>query len=217
MKLTLSGYLKALYFKFIDLLHFPFVKKGKYDSYHHLYDEFLSVGKSIPSPVVLEIGSRNVTGISRRNLFPNCREYVGFDILPGESVDVAGDVHKLSEYFSLEYFDIVYSISVFEHLLFPWKAVIEINKVPTRFLLSQNYPNPFNPTTTISYKIPQTEFVSLKIYDILGREAATLVNEEKPAGSYEVQFNANGLTSGIYFYQLRAGEYSETKKMLLLK
>jgi photosystem II stability/assembly factor-like uncharacterized protein len=85
------------------------------------------------------------------------------------------------------------------------------------YKLNQNYPNPFNPATTITYQIPQTGFVSLKVYDILGREVATLVNEEKLAGSYEVQFEGSGLTSGIYFYQLKAGEYSETKKMSLLR
>lgn len=89
------------------------------------------------------------------------------------------------------------------------------------YKLNQNYPNPFNPVSTISYQIPQTEFVSLKVYDILGREVATLVNEEKPVGSYEVQFNSHSgnvrnLTSGIYFYQLKAGEYTETKKMILI-
>jgi photosystem II stability/assembly factor-like uncharacterized protein len=93
---------------------------------------------------------------------------------------------------------------------------------PKSFLLSQNYPNPFNPATTIAYQIPQTEFVTLKVYDILGREVAVLVNEEKPAGSYEIQFNSHSvegrnLTSGIYFYQINAGEYSETKKMILLR
>ena len=129
MKLTFFGYLKALYFKFIDFLHFPFIKKGSNDPYHKLYNEFLLIGKAIPSPAVLEIGSRNVTGITRRDIFTHCKEYVGFDILPGEAVDVVGDVHKLSDYFTSEYFDIVYSISVFEHLLFPWKAVLEINKV----------------------------------------------------------------------------------------
>jgi photosystem II stability/assembly factor-like uncharacterized protein len=93
----------------------------------------------------------------------------------------------------------------------------ETNLYPELFSLNQNYPNPFNPTTIIAYQIPQTKFVTLKVYDILGREVATLVNEEKSAGSYEVQFTANGLTSGIYFYQLKAGDYTETKKMILLR
>jgi len=89
------------------------------------------------------------------------------------------------------------------------------------FMLEQNYPNPFNPSTTISYHVPETSFITLKVYDILGNEIATLVNEEKPAGSYEVEFqSAIGswqLTSGMYFYQLKVGNYVETKKMLLLK
>ncbi len=83
--------------------------------------------------------------------------------------------------------------------------------------LSQNYPNPFNPITTINYQNPEFSFVTLKLYDVLGNEAATLINEEKPAGEYEVQFNGNELTSGIYFYQLKAGNFVETKKMVLMK
>jgi ligand-binding sensor domain-containing protein len=85
------------------------------------------------------------------------------------------------------------------------------------FSLSQNYPNPFNPSTVISYQLPVIGFVTLKVYDILGREVATLVNEEKPAGEYEVEFDGSNLTCGIYFYQLKAGEFAETKKMILLK
>ena len=89
------------------------------------------------------------------------------------------------------------------------------------YLLSQNYPNPFNPSTTIRYEIPERSFVTIKIYDVLGNEIATLVNEEKSAGSYEVIFNTEASiknpASGIYFYQLSAGNYTETKKMILLK
>ncbi len=94
---------------------------------------------------------------------------------------------------------------------------------PDKFILSQNYPNPFNPSTTIKYSIPKQSYVTLKIYDILGREVAALVNEEKPAGNYEVAFNkqkttnCKQLASGIYFYQIKAGDYVSTKKMTLLK
>ncbi|MGB5849035.1 MAG: T9SS type A sorting domain-containing protein, partial [Ignavibacteriaceae bacterium] len=87
----------------------------------------------------------------------------------------------------------------------------------TNFKLSQNYPNPFNPTTSIIYQIPKVSFVTIKVYDILGNGIATLVNEEKPAGSYEVEFDGTVLPSGIYFYQLRAGNFIETKKMVILK
>ena len=98
----------------------------------------------------------------------------------------------------------------------------EESEIPSNYYLSQNYPNPFNPSTTIKYQIPEISFVTITVYDILGREVATLVNEEKPAGSYEVQFSSyseegRNLTSGIYFYQLKANNYVETKKMILLK
>jgi photosystem II stability/assembly factor-like uncharacterized protein len=85
------------------------------------------------------------------------------------------------------------------------------------YSLSQNYPNPFNPSTIINYQIPKAGFVTLKVYDILGREVAELVNKEKVAGSYKVNFNAENLSSGIYFYQLKTKEFSETKKMMLIK
>jgi hypothetical protein len=88
-----------------------------------------------------------------------------------------------------------------------------------KFLLEQNYPNPFNPSTSIQYAISSAQFVTLKVYDLLGREVATLVNEEKTAGSYNVEFRMQNLelSSGIYFYKLQAGDFVETKKMILLK
>jgi hypothetical protein len=85
------------------------------------------------------------------------------------------------------------------------------------FSLSQNYPNPFNPSTSIQYAISNRQFVTLKVYDVLGKEVATLVNEEKPAGNYNIEFYGSNLASGIYYYQLRAGEFVEVKKMILLK
>jgi hypothetical protein len=85
------------------------------------------------------------------------------------------------------------------------------------YILSNNYPNPFNPTTTISYQIPEFSFVTIKIYDVLGNKISTLINEEKPAGSYKVEFNGSELPSGIYFYRLQAGDYIEAKKMVLMK
>jgi hypothetical protein len=91
------------------------------------------------------------------------------------------------------------------------------NNNPNRFSLTQNYPNPFNPTTTIKYKIPEISFVTIKVYDVLGNEVATLVNEEKPAGSYEIEFEGISLTSGIYFYKIKAGDFIETKKMIMIK
>jgi hypothetical protein len=85
------------------------------------------------------------------------------------------------------------------------------------FSLNQNYPNPFNPTTTIKYSIPEMSKVSLTLFNLLGEEVATLVNEEKVAGYYTVEFNASSLSSGVYFYRLQAGSFTETKKMVLMK
>jgi len=88
---------------------------------------------------------------------------------------------------------------------------------PVEFSLSQNYPNPFNPSTKIKYALSSRQYATLKVYDILGNEIATLVNEEKPAGRYEVEFDGTGLPSGIYFYRLQANDFVNTNKMILLK
>lgn len=85
------------------------------------------------------------------------------------------------------------------------------------FELSQNYPNPFNPTTVIDYTIPKDAHVTLKIYDVLGREVETLINENEQVGRYKVNFDGARLASGVYFYRLAAGSHVITKKMLLLK
>ena len=103
------------------------------------------------------------------------------------------------------------------------EITIDLEEIVTEYKLAQNYPNPFNPSTTIKYSIPIVETTrrvvstTLKIYDILGNEVATLVNEQKPMGNYEVKFNASNLSSGIYFYQLKAGNFVETKKLMLMK
>ena len=93
----------------------------------------------------------------------------------------------------------------------------EDNLTPDDFVLYQNYPNPFNPSTVINFYLPVSGDVTLKVYDILGREVVTLLNETKNAGSYDVTFNAGGLASGIYLYRIQAGSFVETKKMILLR
>ena len=102
------------------------------------------------------------------------------------------------------------------------KFTVESMTLPLRFELYQNYPNPFNPTTTIKFKLPESGFTTLKIYDLFGKEVTTLINDKLDAGTYEVKFSTNdlkdkSLASGIYFYQLKSGKYSEMKKMILLK
>jgi hypothetical protein len=99
----------------------------------------------------------------------------------------------------------------------PSNTELEKNIELKDYILFQNYPNPFNPKTNIKYSIVDKGFVSLKVYDVLGNEVSTLVNEEKLTGKHEVDFNANGLTSGVYYYKIQAGNYFETKKMVLIK
>jgi len=91
------------------------------------------------------------------------------------------------------------------------------SQIPTKFSLEQNYPNPFNPATTIAYSIPKESQVSLKIYDVMGREVVEVVNGRQSAGSYNVEFDASSLASGTYLYKLTAGEFISVKKMVLLK
>ncbi|HMN23609.1 MAG TPA: right-handed parallel beta-helix repeat-containing protein [Ignavibacteriaceae bacterium] len=115
---------------------------------------------------------------------------------------------------------------------FEYSNIIEVDfSLPIGFSLEQNYPNPFNPTTTIKYSVPNVTLspdksginsvegsrVQLKIYDVLGNEVATLINEEKPAGNYEIRFDASSLASGVYFYKLQSGSFIETRKMILLR
>ena len=89
--------------------------------------------------------------------------------------------------------------------------------VPLKTNLEQNYPNPFNPSTVISYRLSTAGHLTLKVFDVLGKEVAALVNETKNAGNYSVQFNAAKLSSGIYFYRLQSGNFVETKKMIFTK
>jgi hypothetical protein len=99
------------------------------------------------------------------------------------------------------------------------KTYVDNEILPASFQLLQNYPNPFNPSTAISYQLSAFSHVSLKVYDVLGREVATLVREFQQAGYYNSQFSIRNsqLPSGVYFYRLTAGNYSETKRMLVLK
>ena len=94
---------------------------------------------------------------------------------------------------------------------------VKDNRNTMTYHLFQNYPNPFNPSTTIKYQIPKESNVTIKIYDVLGREVSTLLNTEQKVGEHEVEWNANGFASGIYFYQIKAKNFIDTKKMLLIK
>jgi hypothetical protein len=91
------------------------------------------------------------------------------------------------------------------------------SSVPNEYKLYQNYPNPFNPMTNIKYQISKAGFVILKIYDILGRQISTLINEKQTPGSYNVTFDATSLSSGVYFYKLQTDNFTDTKKMVIIK
>ena len=93
----------------------------------------------------------------------------------------------------------------------------DLDQIPNGFSLNQNYPNPFNPNTKISFSIPATNLVCIKVYDLNGELVETLLNEEKSAGTYSIYWNAAAKSSGVYFYKIQAGNFTETKKMILLK
>jgi hypothetical protein len=92
------------------------------------------------------------------------------------------------------------------------------NSIPLKFNLSQNYPNPFNPVTKIKYELPRNINVTIKVYDLLGREVTTLINNEfRNAGNYEIEWNGSNYASGVYFYRIQAGDFTDVKKMVLIK
>ena len=96
-------------------------------------------------------------------------------------------------------------------------SIEDENSIVSNYHLAQNYPNPFNPITKIKYSIPKSELVQIKVYDILGKEVKKILNEYTQAGTYEIEFNARNLPSGVYFYKMISGSYSDTKKMILLR
>ncbi len=101
---------------------------------------------------------------------------------------------------------------------FSYSNIVQVEiTAPSKFQLYQNYPNPFNPSTLISYQIPVSSNVTLKVYDAIGNEVATLVDEFKPAGNYDFRFDSAVIPSGVYFYQLKTDNFLQTRKMLLLK
>ncbi|NMB82039.1 MAG: T9SS type A sorting domain-containing protein [Ignavibacteria bacterium] len=95
--------------------------------------------------------------------------------------------------------------------------MVDVDYLPQNYDLFQNYPNPFNPVTTISYQIPENNHVTLKVFDMIGNEVETLINEEKPAGYHTITFDAENISTGVYFYQLKVGDFVSTKKLILMK
>ena len=153
------------------------------------------------------------------------REFIGAIGVTTDEVHIAHNSEASDRYFNGILDEImVYDVPLTDEEI---KAIYEsattaVKKQPeatvTSFILNQNYPNPFNPTTTISYSLPATEFVNITVYDVLGKEIRTLVNEKQSEGSYTVDFDATGLASGVYYYKISAGDrFVETKKMVLMR
>ncbi len=172
-------------------------------------DAVITPGGTTNTPLSVPLGTPEVSGLGEADNVP-----AGHLIFKGDisEVIVYDTVLSESERLAVEqYLHNKYNITITD------VADNQNGSLPEEFILNQNYPNPFNPSTKINYQIPATGIVSLKVYDVLGKEVATLVNEEKPVGSYEVNFNASQLSSGIYFFKLQAGSFVETKKMILIK
>ena len=104
-----------------------------------------------------------------------------------------------------------------DRVRFAVDGIADVSDIPDRLNLSQNYPNPFNPSTTINFQLPNSEFTTLKVYNILGKEVATLVSNKLNQGNHSYTFDGNNLASGVYYYQLVAGDFMEVKKMILLR
>jgi 1,4-alpha-glucan branching enzyme len=163
---------------------------------------------------VFIVGNFGVTELSTNQNFSSTGWW--YEFFSGDSINVT----NLTESISLLPGDFrIYSTS---KLFAPEPGILlDVDKfdeaIPTEFRLAQNYPNPFNPSTTIEYQIPKSSFVTIKIYDVLGQEIVTLVNEEKLAGVYKVNFDAKDFTSGLYLYKISTGGFEQTRKMLFLK
>ena len=178
-------------------------KAGNYD-----LDLRIAGGKS-GGKILVRIDGTNVSSFID---VPNTGGYTSWKTITASNLSLPAGKHLLGLYlyyggFNVNYMEFKPSTT----------DAAEENISPLKFKLNQNYPNPFNPSTTISYTIPHENFVTLKIYDLLGNEVKNLVSQEQKAGNYNIKFNAEGLSSGIYFYRIQAGQYSQQKKFVLLK
>ena len=166
--------------------------------------------------VLFQVYSRN----GNTNLLPNDRGWKDTVLVnPGETVKVLVKFNDYSGTYLLHCHNLEHEDDgMMLNIKIDNPTSLDDDKsTPEAFELYQNYPNPFNPSTSISYKIPSTGYVTLKVYDAIGNEVAKIVDEIKSAGKHTVTFNASNLSSGIYYYKLQSGNYTETKKMLLIR
>ncbi len=141
----------------------------------------------------------------------------GTTVEPQEYSYTDANTEGKSWYYRLKQMDRSGAVNYSEAVQASVTSSVEEQAVPKVYAMEQNYPNPFNPTTVISYQLPVATHVRLVVFDVLGREVATLANGVREAGYYKESFNASGLSSGLYFYQLKAGEQTFLKKMMLVK
>jgi hypothetical protein len=215
----------------------PFSSGENFLYRNNLSDNYNGTNNSIVLELVGVISNRNAIGarvecysLSGSKYLRQTR-YVGLQISAGQSmlpvhfgVGSSNIIDSLIVYWPSGIKQIIYNLPVHQYITIIEDSTLtnvedEIANKNYSYSLSQNYPNPFNPSTNIKFQIPNNNHVMLKVFDILGRVVATLVNEPKQAGEYEIEFNASkyGLTSGIYFYQLRSGTFTSTKKFVLAK
>jgi len=223
-----SGWSNSLFFKYIPATN----------QWIQLQDlpEFLSGGalRAIGNRIYLVGGSSGFSGGTSWNIYeynPVTNQWVLSGQFSSKRAYMEDIIYQNKFYILGGVNENTAAVDIVEYIMDQTTDVETSSEIVSEFLLMQNYPNPFNPSTKIRYSIPSITLhtssraesrgeesqVTLKVYDVLGNEIATLVNEEKPAGVYEVDFNASQLSSGIYFYKLQAGSFTQTKKMTVLK
>ena len=197
----------------IKLKEYPAFNNDDYSYSLSGYAKRLTIVDSTMSVNI--IGNFYVTQLNINPQFPSIGWW--YDYFTGDSIYVTNTQTEIS--FAPGEFHIYTTVKLptpEEGILLDVEG-LEESELPNEYNLGQNYPNPFNPSTTIEYSVLNSDFVQLKVYDILGREVKTLVAEFKQAGAYNIEFNASQLASGIYFYRIESGKFIQTKKMILLK
>jgi hypothetical protein len=174
-------------------------------------------------------GGRLGVGFSTTASLKTLRDSLNVTVINSDTLNA---INKIVEWWQINNYSIDSLVNIYKNdsrfqfidayrpLMFIDEFATSVNRstvLPYQYSLSPNYPNPFNPTTVIAYSIPKSGNISLKIYDLLGREVATLVNEIKQAGNYEVKFDGSKLASGIYLYRIQSGNFNYTRKMILIK
>jgi aryl-phospho-beta-D-glucosidase BglC (GH1 family) len=193
-----------------------FIETGEWLKYtiNVLESGIYQINISVSAPasggkILLSLNGQSITSVLD---IPVTGGWQSWQYLTVDSIYLPAGIHNLQTRFFIGN----YNFSYMDFVLLA-TSVEENNNIPLNFELQQNFPNPFNPRTKISYSIKEEGLVTLKVYDVLGKEIATLINENKPAGLYEAEFDASQLPSGMYIYKLQAGNFVSSKKMLLLK